>query len=982
MGVTPSGAWRHVGVAHGVSHRWTPAVGPWSSARAPGPLGDPRDQGAPQGPDGRECGSDPVSLGGAMRLLGRRGECDALDGLLASVRAGQSRVLVVRGEAGVGKTALLDYLVERASGCRIARAAGVESELELPFTGVHQLCAPMLDRLEHLPGPQRDSLATAFGLSAGEPPDRFLVGLAVLGLLAEAAEHDPLVCVLDDAQWLDPGSAQALAFVARRLMAERVALVFALREPSGDRDLTGLPELLVRGLGDGDARAVLDSVIRGPLDERVRSRIIAETSGNPLALLELPRGLTPAELAGGFALPNTMRLANRIEQGFLRRLEPLPPQTRRLLLTAAAEPVGDATLLWRAAAILGIGADAAAPADAAGLIQIGARVRFRRPLVRSAIYGSSSLRERQHVHAALAEATEPDVDPDRRAWHRAHAAAGPDEAVAAELERSAGRAQSRGGLAAAAAFLERAATLTPDPARRGARALAAAGAKFDAGDPETAQELLTISERAPLDALQRARLERLRAQLTFARRRGSDALPALLAAARRLAPLDAESARETYLDALGAAIFAGRLGDDRDVREAAEAARAAPPGREPSRPIDLLLDGLAIRFTDGYEAALPMLRRALRAFAHDPQKSRDGGLRWLWIGWPVANELWDDEGWQELTSWAVGVARDTGTLTILPIALLYRAGVYISAGEFAAASALIEEASAITEATGITPLTYVSPVLAAYRGEETRASELIESSIEDARARGEGRVISLFEYSRAVLYNGLGRYDDALAAAQRACEREDLGLFGWSLTELVEAGARSGRRDVAAAALRQLEERTRAAGTDWAVGMQARSRALLSDGADAEDLYREALERLANGRLAVYRARAQLLYGEWLRREGRRDDAREQLRNAHRLFSDMGAEAFAERARRELLATGETVRKRDVATRDELTAQEARIARLAADGLSNPEIGAQLFLSRRTIEWHLKKVFAKLGISSRQQLPDALRETGRSAVHV
>jgi DNA-binding CsgD family transcriptional regulator len=921
--------------------------------------------------------SDP----GPRLLRGRRSECEALDRLLANVRAAQSRVLVLRGEAGIGKTALLEYLMECASGCHVARAAGVESEMELAFAGLHQLCAPMLNRLERLPDPQRDALSTAFGLSAGEPPDQFLVGLAVLSLLAEVAEEEPLVCLVDDAQWLDHASAGTLAFVARRLLAERVGFVFALREPSDDGDLARLPELVVGGVNDADARALLDSVIKGPVDEPVRDRIIAETRGNPLALLELPRGLTPAELAGGFGLPDTMPLSSRIEEGFRRRLESLRVETRRLLLTAAAEPVGDVTLLWRAADRLGIGVDEAAEAEAAGLIEIDGRVRFRHPLVRSAVYRSASTQERQDVHRALAEVTDPESDPDRRAWHRAHATRAPDEEVAVELEHSAGRAQARGGVAAAAAFLERATQLTLDPTRRGGRALAAAEAKFEVAAPERVFALLATAELCPLDALQRARLERLRAQLTFARRRGSDAARLLLEAARRLEPLDAGLARETYVEAIGAAIFAGRLSDSRDLRKAAEAARAAPSGSEPPRAIDVLLDGLATRFTDGYVAGVPPLRRALHAFVREEGRRQDE-LAWLLLASPVAHEAWDDEAADRLTARSVARARDAGALTILPIALEYRAGVHFHSGELAAASALIEEANAISEATGNTPLVYASLVLAAWRGQEASTVELIEASIRDATARGEGRVISLMEYARAVLYNSLGRYQAALAAAERACEHEDLGLFAWPLTELIEASARTGSLDVAAAAFRRLEQRTRAGGTDWALGIEAASRALLSDGDDADALYREALERLESGRCAFHRARVQLLYGEWLRRDGRRVDAREQLRAAHEMFTEFGAGGFAERARRELLATGETVRTRKDDATDELTPQELAIARLAAEGHTNPEIGAQLFLSARTIEWHLRKVFAKLAISSRRQLRAALPESSQDVASV
>ncbi|MFL5617603.1 MAG: AAA family ATPase [Gemmatimonadaceae bacterium] len=914
-------------------------------------------------------------------LRGRSNECESLDRLLAGVQEGHSRVLVVRGDAGVGKTALMSYLAASASEFRIARAAGVESEMELAFAGVHQLCAPLLGRLTRLPAPQRDAVATAFGLSTGEAPDLFLVGLAVLGLLSDVAGDGPLLCLVDDAQWLDRASARVLAFVARRLLAEPVALVFAVREPSEEQELRGLPELAVTGLSDGDARALLDSAVPGRLDERVRDRIVAETRGNPLALLELPRGLTAAELAGGFARPDAQPLASRIEQSFLRRVQSLPVETQRLLLTAAADPVGDVSLLERAAERLGSAVDAAAPAEAAGLIELGARgVRFRHPLVRSAAYRAASASDRREVHRALAWATDPASDPDRRAWHRAHAAVGFDDAVADELERSANRAQSRGGAAAAAAFLERATELTADPARRGARALAAAEAKFDAAAPDVAYELLAAAELSPLDDLQRARLARIRARIVYARERGSDAPRLLLEAAKRLEALDVGLARETYLYALGAAIFAGPLGEPDGVRRAAAAARAAPPGPDPTRPIDLLLDGVATRFTEGYAAGAPRLRAALQKFRHEPLRSGDDVVRWCWLTClvvqeTVLHELWDDALWHELATRAVRLARDAGAVGVLPIALVYRAGMHVHAGEFAAAAAMLEEADAITAASGYASLRYAALVLVAWRGDESRAVDLIQAAVDDATTRGEGRMLGLAGYVMAVLYNGLGRYEAAFAGARRACEHENQGFFGWSLAELVEAGVRSGAREVAIDALQRLEERTRAADTDWALGMLARSAALLRDGEAADALYREAIDRLGRSRMVVHLARAHLVYGEWLRREHRRVDARVQLRIAYEKFSDIGAEAFAERARRELLATGETVRKRTMAKADVLTAQEAQVAQLAATGRTNLEIGSQLFISPRTAEYHLHKVFAKLGISSRRRLRDAFRDS-------
>ena len=900
-------------------------------------------------------------------LRGRQTERAALDRLLAETRAGQSRVLVVRGEAGVGKTALLDYVQEQASGFRVARAVGVESEMELAFAGLHQLCTPMLSSLAGLPGPQRDALRVVFGLREGDAPDRFLVGLAMLSLLADAAEDQPLACLVDDAQWLDHASLQSLVFAARRLLAEPVALVFAVREPSDEHELAGLPELTVPGLGHVNARSLLASAVHGRLDPQVRDRIVAETHGNPLALLQLPRGLGSAELAGGFWLSGTRPLASRIEHSFHQQFLSLPPQTQRLLLTAAAEPTGDVTLLWRAAERLGIGADAAAPAEAAGLVELGAQVQFSHPLARSAIYQAASADDRREAHRALAEATDPDVDPDRRAWHHAHAARRPVEAVAAALERSAGRAQARGGAAAAAAFLQRATELTPDPARRAARALAAAHAKFDAGAADAAYKLLAAAEFGPLDDLQRARLEQLRARLAFSLTRGSDAPPLLLSAARRLAPLDAGLARETYLEAVGAAIFAGRLGRGLTVREAAKAAHAAPQGLHRPRGIDLLLDGLATRFTVGYSEGVPSLRQALHAFCRSKGRSEDDS-RWLWLACRVAPDLWDDQTWGELATRQVRLARAAGALNILPIALTYHAGVCVHSGEFGAAAGLIDEADEVTQATGIASFAYTSLVLAAWRGEEAHALELIHGSIDDATARGEGRAITLAEYAAAVLHNGLGHYDRAFAAAQRACEHDDLGLFGWALIELVEAGTRTGQPEAAATALRRLGERTRAAGSEWALGIQARSCALVSEGEAADALYREAISRLGRSRIAVHLARAHLVYGEWLRREQRRVEAREQLRAAYDMFGRFGAVAFAGRARRELQATGETVRKRAVGTRDALTVQEAQVARLAAEGHTNPEIGAQLFISPRTAEYHLHKVFSKLGVSSRRQL--------------
>ena len=900
-------------------------------------------------------------------LLDRASERDTLERLVAGVHAGQSRVLVLRGEAGVGKTALLRHLSAAATGCRIARAAGVESEMELPFAGLQALCAQMLNRLEQLPGPQRDALSTAFGLTAGPPPDRFIVGLAVLSLLADASEDQPLVCIVDDAQWLDRVSAQTLAFVARRLLAERVGLVFALRESGDERGLEGLPELAVQGL-DGDvARLLLDTKMPGLLDERVKDRILGEAGGNPLALIELPRGLTPAELAGGYALPDARPLASRIEHTFLNRVRMLPSDTRLLLLTAAADPLGDLGLLWRAAETLGISGDAGRPAEAAGLIEFGLRARFTHPLVRSAVYRAADPSERREAHAALARVTDPVIDPDRRAWHRAHAAATPDEAVAAELARSADRAQSRGGLAAAAAFLQRAAELTPDPALRVERSLAAAQAKLDVADAAAASDLLAAAGVGPVDELQRARTERLRGQIAFATRRGRDAPPLLLDAARRLDPLDAAAARETYLEAMQSAMSAGRLGTGPDERDVAEAARASNLA-EAQGPADVLLDALVTRFTEGYPAAVAELSRAVRAFAEPDAGGAD--RRWLWLACRVAQDLWDDELWHALATGGVRVARDTGALSLLPSALNYLAAFNAHAGDLVTAAALVEEVRALTDATGLPPLRYGAFTVAAARDDPSPTFP--DSAWRDAMERGEGAALAMMLRLGALSHNARGNYGEALAAARQACEHEDVMAYGWALAELIEAGLRADRRDEADAALERLCERTRASGTAWARGIEARGRALLGDD---ESLYRESIDQLGRSRAALELARSRLLYGEWLRRENRRTDAREILRVAHASFSDMGAAAFAERTRRELLATGETARRVTADTRDALTPQEAQVARLASDGHTNPEIGAQLFVSPRTVEYHLHKIFRKLDVSSRRELRGALPQT-------
>jgi DNA-binding CsgD family transcriptional regulator len=909
-------------------------------------------------------------------LVGRRAECRQLDQLLDDVQRGTSRCLVIRGEAGIGKSALLDHLVGQAAHHRVVRAAGVQADAELAFAGLHQVCAPLLPLLDRIPVPQRAALGTAFGLRAGPAPDLFLVSLAVLGLLAEAAAESPVLCLVDDAQWLDRTSAQTLGFVARRLGTESVALVVALRDPADDQSFAGLPQLVLGGLGPEDARELLARAIPGPLDERVRDRILAETHGNPLALLELPQGLSYAELAGGFGLLGARGLAGRIEDSFRRRLAPLTPDQRRLLLVAAVESAGEPSLVRRAARRLGTDVDAVDPGQLAGLVHLGEVIAFRHPLVRSAVYREATPQERREAHRALADVTDSAVDADRRAWHLALATSGPDEAVAAELERSADRARARGGLAAAAAFLERAAVLTPDPARRAGRALAAANTKLQAGAFDAAEDLLAMAEAGPLTELEQARVELLRAHLAFVTHRGGDAPLLLVRAARRLEPVDADLARTTYLDALSAAMFAGALaGPGGGALEVARAAGAAPPPVHAPRAPDLLLNGLAANFTEGYAAGVPLLRRALSAFGSG--MSVDEELRWLWLANEAALHLWDDEQWNALSGRYVQLARTSGALSELPLAVSTRAYMLLFAGDLTAATSLVDEQQAVTEASGSNLAPYSAMALAAFSGRRAEASALIELTIREVEERGEGIGIAVAHWTAALLDNGLGRYPEAMGAAQQALHHQQYpgarypGVANWAAAELIEAAARSGATEVAIEAFHWIAEMTGASRTTWARGVEARSRALIAD-ADAEPHFREAIDLLGRTRVRTDLARTRLLYGEWLRRRGRRLAAREQLRAALEMFGAMGAESFAERTDRELTATGEKARRRTVTASGQLTAREAQIARMARDGLSNPEIGTRLFLSARTVEYHLGNVFAKLGIATRHDLAHAL----------
>jgi DNA-binding CsgD family transcriptional regulator len=903
-----------------------------------------------------------------VELLDREQERAALNELVEAAGRGRGGALVLRGEPGVGLSSLVeDHLVARASRMRVARIRGAKPEHDIDFAALHQLCVPMLGQLDGLPSRQRDSLAAAFGLIEGRAEDPFLVGLAVLGLLSKAAGEQPLLCAIDDAQWLDEPSAEALAFVARRVDREPVAFVFAVHDTAASTPFAGIDELHVPGLPPEACRQLLASAITGPLDGVVRDRVIADLGGNPLALLEVSAQLTPEQLAGVTGLPEMLPLGDRLATKLLGAIPDMPRETQTLLLLAAAEPEGTASVLWTAAASLGLSADAAAPAEARGFLRLDQPSAFRYPLLRLAVYENATVAERQRAHRALAEALDHAVDRDRRAWHRAAASLTPDEDVAAELEGAADRAKGRRDYAAAAALLERAAGLTPDAMRRYGRLLAAAQAALAAGALGRAASLLDRAALAPLDEGQRAHAQRLRGAIGLAAGQGADRATVLLRAARALEPVDPRLARDCHLEALEAAINAGRLGGERSLREAAEAARAAPRAPESDAGgADLLLDGLALLITARHEAAMPTIRRAFDALvgADEP--------RWLPLGCLAAFETWDDDALHRLTNRQVELTPTTGALASLRLAVHQLGDVdVVVAGRFGSAT---PSAADVRDARPISPADVIA---SAWRGRPAETQDLAEACMREAFAGERGLHVALAHFAIAVLEVGLGRYEAALTAARAACDEAGLFVLTPALPELIEAAVRAGERQAGVAAVARLAERAGGSATNWALGTLARSRALLEDGAPAEELYREAIDRLRASRAAPQLARAHLLYGEWLRRERRRREAREQLRTARDMFIFMGAHAFAKRARDELIATGEHARRRLVdAPADLLTAQEARIAGLVCEGATNAAIGAQLFISPRTVEYHLHKVFRKLGVGSRTQLARLMLESG------
>ncbi|NKY49521.1 AAA family ATPase [Nocardia vermiculata] len=879
-------------------------------------------------------------------LVGRSEEIDRLLAVAGAAEQGAGGALVLRGEPGIGKSALLDHVEQALQGkFQVIRASGAEFEVELPFAALHQLCTPVSGYLDSLAAPHRDALLVAFG-SIDATPDPFRAGLATLELLATVAAERPLLCIIDDAHWMDTASASVLTFVARRIAAEPIAMVFATRDQHSTRGLDELPTLVVGGLNNESARELLAADKTLALDLRVRDRVLAEARGNPLALLELPK-------AGGFALPAASPVAGRIEQSFQTRMAELPPDSRMLLILASADPTGDPGLLWPAAQQLDLELSAAsAAAEASGLVQFGTRARFCHPLARSAAYRAAEPRLRQAAHRALAAATDPATAPDRRAWHLAQATTGTDESLAAELEASASRAQARGGVAAAAAFLERAAELSLDPGRRVTRTLAASRATLAAGRVAAAADLLASIDVETLDDSQRSCVDLLRGQIAFVG--GADGYvrgpELILRAAQRIAVSDPQTSREHFVTALDMGLVVGRAAGVMD--RVLEAARSAPPAAGAQD----LLDALMLLHDKGHHAGVPALRQVL--------EGEDAGwARFPALATVLAGELWDLELHTTIVEWLVRSGRDTGSPMTIRLGLSQAALSAVFVGDFGQAMASIAEEEAIADAAGDVPQLYPKVHLAALRGRRREVLDL-HSEVMD---RGTGQLTANAHWAMAVLYNGLGEYPAALDAARHAVAGGDLFLTGLALSELVEAAVRCDADEIARHALDSLLERTGPAGTGFARGVAAGARALVGN---TEDDHLEALAQLTQTPLAPHLARTHLRYGEWLRRAGRRRDAREHLRTAHEQLSKIGMEAFTRRAADELRATGEVARSRSEHTYTQLTMQEMHIAREVAAGATSKEVATRLFLSPRTVDAHLRNIFRKLGITSRRQLRD------------
>jgi DNA-binding CsgD family transcriptional regulator len=903
-------------------------------------------------------------------LLGRLVERAELDVVLGAARQGRSSALVLRGDAGIGKTSLLDLAVTSAGDFDVIRIDGFESERDLAFAGVHRLLVPFLGGVPGLPAAQRSALESAFGVGQGEPPNRFLVGLATLSLLADAASARPLLCVVDDAHCLDDESLAVMGFVARRLHAERIVMLFGSRHASESTPLEGIDTLLIQGLGDGEAHQLLRLVVDGPLDGAVANRVVREAVGSPMALIEIGTGLSEHQVLFDELWSEPLPLSARLEAHFLRQVQELPADTRMVLLVAAAEPSGDRSLIESAASALGHSPGAAAAAEAAAVIVRGDALRFRHPLVRSAVYGGASRLDRRRAHQVLAEASGAVGDVDRRAWHLGAATAGADETVASELHHAAERALLRGGCAASASFFARAAELTPDRTTRVERALAAAERHLIAGFRVRSRRVLDEFAGDITDPLQRARANRLEGSIRYTVGEVDGTVGLLLDAAKMYAPLDIRAARDTLLDALAAARIPGLLSlPGERMSDVAAAARDLSLLTDMTPTIgDLLLDGYVAILENDQATGQQLLTEALAAL-EDDQRDDEPMLRWLGIGCWAAGTLGDDEALRRISSRLETTAREHGAIVPLTLALTFRALNELGAGVLSAARAHLVERDELSDILG-RPRDIGRLLTLAWNGDEAGTRAEAAAVAAAAQQRRHGWMLAFVDQAMVVLELGLGHYAAALSYAS-ASYRTNPFFATADLPNLIEAATRSGAKELAQEAVAEYATRTERRDTALARSLLARGRALVADDASAEGYYLEAIDWLDDAP-TVQHARARLVFGEWLRRQKRRADAREHLRVADDIFSTMGANAFAARARRELAATGERARRRGYDTADALTPQESQIGHLAMSGATNQEIAAKLFLSPSTVDYHLRKVFRKLGITSRRQLGSVL----------
>ena len=916
-------------------------------------------------------------------LIGRSAEQAALGRLVDSLAHGLSAALVLRGDAGVGKTALLAQLPHIAPDVDFTWLSGVESETSLGFAGLHRLLIPHLHRMQEVPPVQRSALASALGLTEAKPTNVFLVGQAVLTMLADAAQARPLVCVIDDAQWLDQESVEVLAFVARRLFAEQLGVVFSVREPPRNQQFEGIAELSISGLETEEAAAMLATITSQRVDPKVAEHVAQMVAGNPMAVGEVGRQLADARLTPDLLLNGPLPLGRRLEEHFRTQVQDLPASCRAVLLLAATHTSTDTAVLRRAAALDGLDLEAAAPAQTNSLIERGADIRFRHPLIRAAVYAAASPAERRHAHKTLAAVIDKTTDRDQHAWHLAAATLLPNENVAAELEGCAVIARSRGGYSDEASFLARAAALSPDSSRAASRYLDSATAALNSGAPHRATELLNLATPHLREPFARVHAQLIHVDIII--NSGLEPYTALtskrLEAARALITSDSALARQTLLEAIRSGILCGSYSSDTTLEQLGRTALDLWPALDGAHSVDdFLLQGLATAITDRFTEAAPALRRAVGMLDQIVSGTElESSTRLMifdtrvYLGHYAAICIFDDRRLIRLLRDAVDSQRERGILHSLVIGLHILAIHESVMGNISSAVAHKEEAHAVAKALGYTgqrmSATLPNAQLLAWQGRDHEVLEVTTSMFAFAGYLQVGELKRAARHALIVMHIGRGDYEQAFATGMQGLADNYTHLEVESLPSIIEAALRTGRQDVADDVLSKLRTIALASGTNWALGLLTRCSALAAaHKIEAEALYRESIAYLDETIVLTDQARAHLAYGEWLRRQQRYIEARTELRIAYDMFFSMGAPAFAERARVELAAAGAKIKKAKIGTLSTLTPQETQVVELAATGATNQEIATRLFLSTHTVAYHLTKAFRKLGVSSRREL--------------